>query len=380
MPLSRGQRTRSLAAAIASIAALGVTLGLTLPLLSLALEARGHSSTMIGLNATAQFLGILVFSPRVPRLIARFRILPVMAVAVAASVAALALFPFLDWLVAWFALRFVLGCAEGALFICGETWINEIADDRSRGRIIGVYGTFLAAGLAAGPLIIEVTGVDGARPFLVGAALIALALPPLLLARGLTPHFEGRPSRSLWQLSRILPVVAVAAIAFGWLDSGAFSLLPLYGVDIGMTPAAAARLVTALAVGGIALLFPIGWLADRMDRTRLLGRIAALGALALAATPALSATPIALYAILFVIGGVIGGLWTLSLVMLGERFAGPDLAAMNVVMALLYGLGSTIGPSLLGVAMSAWPPHGLMAAMAAACVVVAGFALTRKQR
>ena len=376
MPLSRGQRTRSLGAAIASITALGVTLGLTLPLLSLALEARGHSSTMIGLNATAQFLGILVFSPRVPRLIARFRILPVMAVAVAASVAALALFPFLDWLVAWFALRFVLGCAEGALFICGETWINEIADDRSRGRIIGVYGTFLAAGLAVGPLIIEVTGVDGARPFLVGAALIALALPPLLLARGLTPHFEGRPSRSLWQLSRMLPVVAVAAIAFGWLDSGAFSLLPLYGVDIGMTPAAAARLVTALAVGGIALLFPIGWLADRVDRTRLLGGIAALGALALAATPALS--PIALYAVLFVIGGVIGGLWTLSLVMLGERFAGPDLAAMNVVMALLYGLGSTIGPSLLGVAMSAWPPHGLMAAMAAACVAVAGFALTRK--
>ena len=376
MPLSRGQRTRSLGAAIASITALGVTLGLTLPLLSLALEARGHSSTMIGLNATAQFLGILVFSPRVPRLIARFRILPVMAVAVAASVAALALFPFLDWLVAWFALRFVLGCAEGALFICGETWINEIADDRSRGRIIGVYGTFLAAGLAVGPLIIEVTGVDGARPFLVGAALIALALPPLLLARGLTPHFEGRPSRSLWRLSRMLPVVAVAAIAFGWLDSGAFSLLPLYGVDIGMTPAAAARLVTALAVGGIALLFPIGWLADRVDRTRLLGGIAALGALALAATPALS--PIALYAVLFVIGGVIGGLWTLSLVMLGERFAGPDLAAMNVVMALLYGLGSTIGPSLLGVAMSAWPPHGLMAAMAAACVAVAGFALTRK--
>ena len=37
MPRSRGQRTRSLAAAIASIAALGVTLGLTLPLLSLAL-------------------------------------------------------------------------------------------------------------------------------------------------------------------------------------------------------------------------------------------------------------------------------------------------------------------------------------------------------
>ena len=80
-----------------------------------------------------------------------------------------------------------------------------------------------------------------------------------------------------------------------------------------------------------------------------------------------------------VIGGVIGGLWTLSLGVLGERFAGPDLAAMNVVMAMLYGLGSTVGPSLLGVAMSAWPPHGLMAAMAVACVAVAGFALTRKR-
>ena len=68
----------------------------------------------------------------------------------------------------------------------------------------------------------------------------------------------------------------------------------------------------------------------------------------------------------------------LAVLDLRDKGAGPDLAAMNVVMALLYGLGSTIGPSLLGLAMSAWPPHGLMAAMAAACVAVAGFALTRK--
>ena len=74
-----------------------------------------------------------------------------------------------------------LGAAVGSsIFTAGEAWINQLAGDARRGRIIGIYAAALSAGFGTGPLVLSLTGIEGWPPFLVNAAISALAMLPLL--------------------------------------------------------------------------------------------------------------------------------------------------------------------------------------------------------
>jgi MFS family permease len=294
--------------------------------------------------------------------------------------ACFALFPAVDGYGAWLVIRFVFGAAEGFLFVAAETWINQAIDDRVRGRVVAIYTTALALGFATGPLIIAATGIEGPRPFLVGAGLVLAGLLLLLLGLGTAPGIAGVPSHGLLTLLRLIPVAAASAALFGLLDGGLISLLAVYGVAIGLDTAAAAGLVTTLVVGGIVLQLPIGWLADRTDRARTLAGCAAAGTAILLAVPAAVDEPVVMHGLLFVLGGVLGSFWMLAMTALGERFRGPDLAAGNVALTLAYGLGSVAGPAVGGLAMELWSPHGLMATLAAFTAAFAWFALAHARR
>jgi hypothetical protein len=64
----------------------------------------------------------------------------------------------------------------------------------------------------------------------------------------------------------------------------------------------------------------------------------------------------------------------------GERFKGPDLAGANAAYVMLYATGLLAGPPVEGVALDWWNPHGLMAVLAASCLIYLGFLLSRRPR
>ena len=59
---------RSLIAAIAAISAVGIAMGLGLPLLSLIMEKRGISSTLIGINSAMAGVAAMIAAPFTTRL------------------------------------------------------------------------------------------------------------------------------------------------------------------------------------------------------------------------------------------------------------------------------------------------------------------------
>ena len=73
---------------------------------------------------------------------------------------------------------------------------------------------------------------------------------------------------------------------------------------------------------------------------------------------------------------MISGFWTLPLIIFGENFKGAELASVNSTAAVFYGMGSIVGPSVLGLTMID-SPHGLMVAMAGPCIGLAFFAIVR---
>jgi len=78
------------------------------------------------------------------------------------------------------------------------------------------------------------------------------------------------------------------------------------------------------------------------------------------ATPFVVPWPWALYGVLFVWGGLILGVYSGSLTLLGERFEGDQLAQANAGFVMAYAMGLLLAPPLEGMALDAWNPHGLL--------------------
>lgn len=357
-------RWRSIAAAIACITVVGVSLSLTLPLLSLMLEARGVSNTWIGINTAVAGVSALIVSPMTTGLVRRFGTTRLIYMAIAAGCLSLLVLPSSPfWM--WFPLRFVLTGAITVLFVVSEFWINASAPDGQRGLIMGIYATVLSAGFALGPAILAIFGSDSAIPFAVAIVSFLLAAVPVAMAGGFVPQVEGRPNHRLMALLFVAPAATLAALVYGAGESTMFAFMALWGIRSGMTEATAALLITMAGLGNLLFQIPIGIVADRANRTLTLAVCGAFGFAGAAMLPFALGSPWAVFAIIFIWGGLSAGLYTVGLTQIGARFSGADLAAANSLFVMLYAVGMLAGPAIGGAALDIWPVFGLPMAIAA---------------
>jgi MFS family permease len=361
--LSPGARRRNLVAIVATMTVASLTYGMGFPLLSLVLANQGTSSELIGLNAAVPSVAVLLVAPFASRLMrAHGPALPVL-VALPAMAVIYLLLPTFPNVYAWFPLRFLMGVAGSIMWITGEAWINQVAGDHQRGRVVALYSMAVAAGYALGPLVLTLVGSRGWTPFLIASALTALAALPSLLVLREAPKLGGRPSVGPLGYLRAAPAAMCIAGLYAAIDGMVLSFLPLYGIELGQSEVAMLALVTLLGIGGIVGQLPIGWLADRMDRRRLvISCTLALIVGALAIPAVLGARPWE-WAHFLAFGAVLGGLYTLGMVQLGQRFKGADLASASAAFGFMWGLGMMAGPALGGFAMRAAGPHGLIGAI-----------------
>lgn len=370
--MSAGRRL-SLIAILSSVAAYGMGMGLTLPLLSLMLERMGVAGSVNGMNLATAGLAALVVTPFVPGWIRRFgtaEFLAASLVVAAVSLIAIYMVPSL-WL--WFPVRFVLSAALNGLFVVTEYWINRLADEHNRGRFIAVYAICMSGSFGIGPTILQVIGTHGFAPFGMGAALLLLALAPALAARHTAPQIEERETGSILSVLGLAPVAFTAAFVFGAIDAGMVGLLPVYAVRMGYDEAAAALIVTAIAAGSILFQLPLGYLADRMNRRTLLAFCASTGVVGTALVPLTIATPALLYFVLAIWGGLILGVYSVGLTLLGEQVKPGRLATANAGYVMFYCFGLLLGPAAEGVALDLWNPHGLLVVLAGICAAYVAY-------
>lgn len=374
--LAPAARMKSLAAVIACITVVGMGLGVSIPLLALAMERQGVSSTLIGLNTAMPALATFVLTPFVPAILRRIPTLTFLGLCVAVSAIAMPSYYLFPNIWVWFPIRFINGIALTGLFVVSEFWINDLADEKHRGRLIGIYGTILSTGFATGPLLLYLVGSEGFAPFGIVGGLILLAGGVLVFARGLAPKITEKPNHRFTAFFIAAPAATMAGLVYGATETDVFNMLPIYAVRIGMTEQAAAFVLTIFAAGNILCQIPIGMLADRINRRLVLVGCAAIGFAGSLMIPVVAGSMFLFVPVLFIFGGVVVGLYTVGLTLLGERFRGADLAAANSAFVMMYSTGALIGPPMAGVAMDLWDPHGLVVAMGSLCgvyFVVAGW-------
>ncbi|MCJ7557765.1 MAG: MFS transporter [Gammaproteobacteria bacterium] len=343
--------SRSLTAVIASMVVVNLVYGLTLPLLSLVLDGQGISKTVIGLSIMAQASGGIAIASFTPRLIARVgtaRLMQTATLLAGITLLSLAVFPHVY---AWFPLRFLLGASAAILWSASEAVINEMAIDSWRGRIIGLYAAAGAAGFALGPLILVITGSEGVLPFVVTASLILLAGLPLFWLKAGNRYADQGPPPKLWSVFKMAPEIMLLNFTYAAAVEAILAFFPLFGLHVGLGEARSLALLTAFGVGGVVLQLPLGWLADYVDRRRMLLACVLSTAVGFVLLPELVSTRISAPLFMFALGGVEGMVYAMGVILLGQQFRGVQLATASVVFTTMWGVGAMIGPGFVGAGM-----------------------------
>lgn len=388
LELTKRERLRCMIALVASLAVVSITSSLTWPILSESLRLAGYSESEIGLNAAAQFAGIIVIALLAPRIIPRFGFFRCIISGLMLAGLMLLLLPALRDYHAWFVLRFVMGIGNSLLFTTGDTWVNQIVDDRVRGRWMGIYGTVGMAGWSLGPILGANMDPETFAPFLVGFGAVGLAALLIIPTRRIDIRLQrevGPTSESakLWVVFLIAPTVLLSSGVFGIVEGGMHSFAHLYTMDVLGTEfrAIGYAVIWVGAVSAVFFQYPVGWLADKVDRGWLLVGCVITTAIVIALFPTLidagtapwwTPKALALWTCIAVWGGAMGATFTVGITLLGERFKGVELVTANAVFSLLFGIGGLLGPFLVGLAMGHFGPRGFPSSL---LIVITAYAL-----
>jgi len=335
---------------VATISLAGITFGITMPLSTLTLKSWGVSSTMIGLNSAMPALSAVLLTPFLPKIMNQWgqtNVIRFCLVLVATCCICLPLFPDLF---SWFILRFLLGAGATGIWVLSEVWINSYAEDHNRGKIIGVYSALLSLGFIIGVLMFSVIGIEDNRAFYLAAVFVIIAAIPIWTMSGL-PIDEMADDISFWQHMVSSPGLMGSSWMMGFLYAGTAYLLPIYALQFDLTFAQSSRTIAWLGSGELAMPLMVGWLADKVDKRKLMIFISLVTIATLSILPLVFAAPLMRLATLFILGGAIMSFYSLGLTILGEQFKGSLLASANASFIFFLCLGEIIGPPVIGTAM-----------------------------
>ncbi|MBN36813.1 MAG: hypothetical protein CMM46_18940 [Rhodospirillaceae bacterium] len=392
--LSSQDRLTCLIALIGALAVVSTTSSLTWPILSESLRNHGYSETEISINAAAQFAGIVVVALFATVIIPRLGFFRAIVLGLGLVASMLILLPITRSFEAWFVVRFFLGIGNSLLFTAGDTWINQILDDRVRGRWLGVYSTIGMAGWAVGPIIGSQLDPETFWPFLCGLVAVGIATTLLMPARKIDVDITNDAGRAsnigkLLVVFLLAPTVLLSSAMFGVLEGGMQSFAHLYTMDIlgQQFREIGYAVIWVGSLGAIFFQYPAGWLADKVDRGWLLVGCVFTLALALVAFPFLieggtkpwwSLQGLALWSVVSLWGGTMGAIFTVGITLLGERFKAVELVAANAVFSLFFGIGGMVGPLIVGTAMEEAGPSGFPASLLTVVLIYGLFATYRQ--
>lgn len=344
--------------------AFGLQAGTGMPLVPLALEHRGSDNLTIGIVSAAWAVGMIATAHLIPAAAARLGAVRLICASILLNAAISVVFAYTEGVALWFVLCLLSGAVGGVPWVVSEIWINLVVDESRRGRAVAVYATLVALGLAVGPLLLQVVGVYGPRPFLVNAALGVLVILPLLPGWRLAPPIKPMESGGFGSVVLLAPVALLAALASGLGEQVAFSFLPIFALEAGLSAQTGATWLSAFVIGNLVLQWPIGWMADHLDRRAVLAACALSSAALVASITALDPHGIGTMGVLVLWGGISFGIYTVGLAVLGQRFNGGDIARANAAFTIVYTLGGLVGRPIAGGAMDMMGRSGLTLTLA----------------
>jgi MFS family permease len=334
-----------------------------------------------GTMMSGYFVGFFIGATVVPKLVTKVGHIRVFAAfASMASLSSLIHIVFVDPYV-WILARFLTGFSMIGIFIIVESWLNDRANNKTRGKVLSLYMFITYVGMALGNLLLNVSNPKDYEPFILISLLFSIALIPILLTKRKPPKFKKNSSIKIKELFKISPFGSVSMFCTGFIFAPIFSLLSVYAITMKLTIFETSLLLVGVMLAGALFQWPIGSISDKYDRRKIIigSSIAAVffslsvifvsGAgnslpnLFIESTVSfnyfssvLDKTKLFIFIIL--LSGVTLPLFSLNLALVNDYIPKEKFVAAGGGLNIIFGLGAIAGPVMCSTLMHFLGPNG----------------------
>jgi len=356
--------------------------GVLASLLPLRFSAMGLSPGVIGLIATAEALGFLVGCLYAHKIIAPVGLERAYAAFAGVKAVAILSLYFAEGIASLALLRFMIGLNAAGLAIIVESWLNALAPNAQRGRVLTIYVLVYGLFYGAGQLVAQNLNLKGPELFFISGIATTLALIPMVGIDVRAPVLPQRVKLEILKALRTSPASVLACLLNGLILTGFFTVGPLFGVRIGFDQQHIVLLMACVSLGGLFLQWPIGYFSDKVDRLyALIGLGAGILAVAAALVTVDRQTAFPLLAALFaVFGGLAESLYAVGVAHANDRAVSADYVALSSTLLFVWALGAAIGPTTGTYAIQLISPRAFFIYVMALTLTFTLFAIWRLYR
>ncbi len=279
---------------------------------------------------------------------------------------------------AWIALRFVTGLCMAGQYVVAESWLNDLATNANRGRLLAVYSLVTTGAFGIGQVLLFSFDTHIVTGFAVAGIVASLAVAPVALSEAaIAPVIEDAEPISLRELARVVPTGVGSCAIVGAAHGALAGMGALYATRIGM-PAHQIGLFLALpSVGGMILQWPISAAADELDR-----RAVGVGASAIASACAAGLLlghehRLLVFVLITMLGAFTYPLYSIAAAYTNDWIDPEHVNAAASQLVSLYGLGAVVGPLIATGLLIVTGPNGFFWSLFAIHAILAGFFLYR---
>ena len=334
-----------------------------------------------GTMMSGYFVGYFVGANMIPNLVSKVGHIRVFAAfASMASLSSLIHALFVDPIV-WTLARFLTGFSMIGILIIVESWLNDRATNKTRGKVLSLYMFFTFFAFTIGNLLLNISSPNSYEPFILISLLFSVALIPILLTKRKPPTFKKTSSIRIKELLKISPFGSFSMFCTGFIFAAMFAMLSVYAVTMNLTVFEISILLVGTTLAGAIFQWPIGYLSDKYDRRVIvIGCCISsfiFGVLSIMSSGIYFESLVAeemvrfnyfssdgnmnktnLFIFIILLSGMTLPMFALNLALVNDYIPKEKFVAAGAGLNIIFGLGAMAGPIICSILMSLLGPNG----------------------
>ena len=333
-----------------------------------------------GALMSGYFIGYFVGANVVPNLVGKVGHIRVFAAFASIASLSILLHAIIVNPYVWMIGRFLTGLSMISIYVVVESWLNDRATNKTRGKVLSIYMIITFIGIGLGTLLLNFDNPKEYEPFILVSLLLSLALIPILLTKRKPPTFKKITSIRIKELYKISPLGTFSMLCTGFIHPVIFTLGSVYGALMNFSVLEISLYLFLITVAGAIFQWPIGYLSDRFDRRLIIIFSSFFGAiLTILCFFSVSISPdfinlssdwktlfqhIANHRMFFYIfislyAGMSLPLFSLNLAYVNDFLPKEKFVSAGAGLQLIFGMSAMFAPFLCSFFMSSLGPNGL---------------------
>ena len=356
--------------------------------------AHGLQGNLLGLRAVLEnfniiatgalmsgyFIGYFVGANVVPNLVGKVGHIRVFAAFASTASLSILLHSVIVDPYVWILGRFITGFSIISIFVVVESWLNDRATNRTRGKVLSIYMIITFVGIGLGTLLLNFNNPKNYDPFILVSLLLSIALVPILLTKRKPPTFKKISRIKIKELYKISPLGTFSMFCVGFIHPAIFTMGAVYGALMNFSVLEISLYLFLITLSGAIFQWPIGYLSDRFDRRIILVITALLGSvLTFLCFFSVSASPdfinlssdwktilqhitnhrMLFYIFISLYAGMSLPLFSLNLAYINDFLPKEKFVSAGAGMQIIFGLSAMTAPFACSFFMKNFGPNGI---------------------